>query len=347
MSDNKMAQIKGITVSETPMTKALDAVPRQGFSKTEFGDALFQKGLPAGHDGDFVRRVMQHLKQAGWIDFDGTTQSWHLTAFGQLRLPQKTLPLLPFDPGTTPQKAAFDRLPPRSLDSWLDGGTFVLSALACAALIVALVTLNASFAWELGREADQFRMAFVVGLMALDLMRPLLVAAGFAYAAQGRYVIACVGLIVALALSPVSVLSSTAILSASFLLGVELNDDDAAEAATLEALRLEHSRQLFEVERVQAAWQAECARGGCGRRAAQLEEEFTAIAAEAQGILDRIVLLTTDTQGSSELLARMVTTFQSLGLLGADRQMWLPLFLALSLELAALFGPALLLRRGR
>ena len=111
MSDNKMAQIKGITVSETLMIKALDAVPPQGFSKTEFGDALFHQGLPAGHDGDFVRRVMQHLKQAGWIDFDGTAQSWHLTAFGQLRLPQKTLPLLPLDPGAAPQKPTLRRLP--------------------------------------------------------------------------------------------------------------------------------------------------------------------------------------------------------------------------------------------
>jgi hypothetical protein len=93
------------------------------------------------------------------------------------------------------------------------------------------------------------------------------------------------------------------------------------------------------------AWQTECARGGCGRIANQLETEFTSIAAEAQSILDQIVGLTADSQGSSELLARMVTTFQSLGLLGADRQMLLPLFLALSLELAALFGPALLLQR--
>jgi len=147
------------------------------------------------------------------------------------------------------------------------------------------------------------------------------------------------GFMVVLALSPISVLSS------SFLLGVEMNSDDAVQATTLESPRAEHARRLAEVERVQAAWRAECARGGCGQIAADLEQEFTDVSAEAQAILDRIVALTADSQGSSELLVRIVTTFGSLGLLGAERQMLLPFFLVLSLELAALFGPALLLQR--
>lgn len=260
-------------------------------------------------------------------------------------MPQKTIPLLPMQ--TAPSLLSNFPLSQQSngVDLWMETGQFTLSLLACGGLIVALITLNASFSWELGREADQFRLAFVVGLMALDLIRPILIAKGFAYAAEGRKLIALTSFVVAFGLSPVSVISSTAILSSSFLMGMEMNDDDAVQAATLESLRGEHARQLAEVERVQMAWQTECARGGCGRIANQLEAEFTGIAAEAQSILDQIVALTTDSQGSSELLARMVTTFQSLGLLGADRQMLLPLFLALSLELAALFGPALLLQR--
>jgi len=48
-------------------------------------------------------------------------------------------------------------------------------------------------------------------------------------------------------------------------------------------------------------------------------------------------------QGNSALLARLVTTFEGLGLFGAGHQILLPLLLAISLEIAALFGPALLL----
>jgi hypothetical protein len=39
------------------------------------------------------------------------------------------------------------------------------------------------------------------------------------------------------------------------------------------------------------------------------------------------------------------TRFSYSSLFGNGRQIWLPLFLAISLELGALFGPALLLRR--
>jgi hypothetical protein len=76
-----------------------------------------------------------------------------------------------------------------------------------------------------------------------------------------------------------------------------------------------------------------------------LEAQFQLTVSDAQDVLDRIVSLTEVESGNSELLARMVTTFESLGLFGAGRQILLPLFLAISLELGALFGPALLLRR--
>ena len=59
----------------------------------------------------------------------------------------------------------------------------------------------------------------------------------------------------------------------------------------------------------------------------------------------RIVALTEAEQGNSELLARMVTTFESAGLTGAGRRILLPVFLVISPEPGALFGTALLLRR--
>ena len=150
---------------------------------------------------------------------------------------------------------------------------------------------------------------------------------------------------VGLILSPVSILSSTAILSSSVLLGAEMRADEATTATTLEALHDEHARRLSAAERARVAWITECERGGCGPIAAELEAAFNAREAEAQEVLTRILALTEATTGASELLARMVVTFEDLGLFSADRQIWLPLFLALSLELGALFGPALLLRR--
>ena len=340
MSASKMAQIKGITLSEAMMIQALETVPATSFTKTDFADALVDQGVAAGQDGDFVRRVMQHLKQAGWIDFDGTAQSWHLTSFGQLRLPQKTIPLIPAPPST------FATIHPANrLDRWAEHGRLSLSAVACLTLLIALVGLNASFAWELGREAAQFQILFTMGVMALDMMRPGFVMIGFYLNGRGRFALGSIALSMALFLSPVSVLSTTSILSASFLLGAEINQDADTRTQTLEALRVQHQNLLRRAAQDEAAWRQECTRGGCGRIAEELETAFQNTVAEAQEVLDRIVSLTEAVQGNSELLARMITTFESLGLFGAERQIILPLFLAISLELGALFGPALLLRR--
>lgn len=330
---NPGVSIKGVPMSDSQMTAVLRLMPGTGFSKAEFAQTLVKQGLTAGRDGDFVRRLMQYLKQSGLIDYDAVAQIWQFTDKGRIRA-GKTLPM----PAPSPSVNG-------SLDKTVAVASVLLRALACVGLITALITLNASFAWELGREAGHFRAAFVMGLMALDLMRPFLVAAGFAFAANGRVWVAAVAFMVGFALSPVSVLSSTAIISSSVLLGAEMNSDEATRATTLETLRGEHARKLGEAERVHAAWVAECARGGCGPIAAELEADFSDLATEAQAILDRIVALTETTSGTSVLLARMVETFEQLGLFGADRQIWLPLFLALSLELGALFGPAMLLSR--
>lgn len=327
--------IKGVTLTDLQVAAVLRQLSATGFSKTDCGQALVGQGLTAGRDGDFVRRFMQHLKQSGLIDYDAAAQVWQFTDLGRIRA-GRTLPM----PAPNQPSISF-------WGSVVGAISFFLRALACLGLIAALITLNASFAWELGREAGHFRAAFVVGLMALDLMRPFLVAAGFALATSGRIWIAATALAVAFALSPVSILSSTTIISSSVLLGAEMNSDEATRAATLETLRDEHARMLAEAERVQSAWTAECDRGGCGPIASNLEVEFTELASEAQAILDRIVALTERTSGTSELLARMVETFGQLGLFAADRQIWLPLFLALSLELGALFGPALLLGHRR
>lgn len=313
----------------------------KGFSKADLTDALVREGIIFQPDGDFTRRVMQHLKQVGLIAYDAAAGIWNLTDLGHMRLPGKTLPLL--QAGAVVQSSSMPVLSTPPTNRWANIGRHVLSILACFSLIAAQITLNASFAWELGGEAPQFRAAFVVALMALDLMRPFLVAAGFSYLGRGKAVLSIVAISVALVLSPVSILSSTSILSASFLLGAEMNSDADIRTETRVVLQLEHARLLDRAAGEEAAWQLECTRGGCGPVAEELETQFQATITEAKTILDRIIVLADVEQGNSALLARMVTTFEGLGLFGAGRQILLPLLLAISLEIAALFGPALLL----
>lgn len=340
MSQTLSTIIKGVSLNEALLIRTLEQLPAQAFSKSDFALSLANAGLTEASDSDLVRRVMQFLKRQGLIDFDDVSGSWSMTTLGQMRLPHKTLPLLAQPGSQSPTVAPIDRLARLA-----EHGRLVMAALACLTLLTALVGLNASFASELGREAAQFQILFTMGVMALDMMRPGFVMIGFHLNGRGRLALGSLALAVALVLSPVSVLSTTSILSASFLLGAEINTDADTRAQTREALRVQHQALLQRAAQDEAAWRQECTRGGCGRIAAELETAFQHTVAEAQGVLDRIVALTEADQGNSELLARMVTTFESLGLFGADRQILLPLFLAISLELGALFGPALLLRR--
>lgn len=255
-----------------------------------------------------------------------------------MRVSQQTVPLQ-----ATP--AAIPKLPrmpfPDLLDHLTAIGQGLLLKLACAALICALVVLNASFAWELGREAEQFRLAFAMGLAALDVMRPFFVLKAFQALAARNTSRAIIGFSVAFFLAPVSILSSTAILSSAFKLGAEMNADENIQLDTLSSIRRAYSRKLAEAERLQRAWETECNRGGCGPKVAQIEDDFLQANDEAQSLLGRIATMTDTTGDTSDLLARMTSTFEDLGLFSGPHQLLLPLFLALSLELGALFGPAL------
>lgn len=335
--------IKGVQLPEPLLVAALDALP-SGFSKSEFAQALSDAGLPEANDSDLVRRAMQYLKRQGLISFADDTGTWSLTSLGVMRLPTSTLPLSPLANSSPalPATAPSDRLGDAA-----ETVRLLVSVLACLALIGALVGLNASFAWELGREAQHFQILITLGLMALDLMRPGFVMMSFFLFDQGRRGAGVLALLIALMLSPVSVLSTTSILSAAVLLGAEMNEDAQVAEETRQTLRAEHARLLEQAASDEAAWLRECARGGCGPIAADLETELEATLDSAQGVLDRILALSDDTQGQSELLSRLVLTFEGLGLFGMGRQLLLPLFLALSLELGALFGPVILLRRRR
>lgn len=347
MTQNLSTTIKGVTIGETALVTAQSGLP-QAFSKSDFAQVLDQAGIPAAGDGDLVRRIMQYLKRQGMIAFDEDKGNWSVTVLGAMRAPGKTMPLVetsaPSVIGAEAMARSISRQPDQ-IDPRMEALRLWLSVLACLTLVATLVGLNASFAWELGQERPQFQILITAGLMALDLMRPGFVMIGLYLLSKARWGVGVAALSVAFLLSPVSVLSTTSILSAAFQLGTEFNQHAVVQEESRQALQAEHARLVTRANQAQAAWEDECARGGCGRLARQHEAEFRAIVTEAQTVLDQILDLNTEAQTQSELLARLVTTFEVLGVFGQDRLMWLPLFLAISLEIGALFGPALLLQR--
>lgn len=347
MTQNLSTTIKGVTIGETALVTALSGLP-QTFSKSDFAQGLDQAGIPATGDGDLVRRIMQYLKRQGMIAFDDATGTWSVTVLGAMRAPGKTLPLAGTSaPSVIVSDAAARSLnrQPDQIDPRMETLRLWLSVLACLTLVAALVGLNASFAWELGQERPQFQILITAGLMALDVTRPLFMMMGLYKLSKARWGAGVTALCVAFSLSPVSVLSTTSILAAAFQLGTEFNQHAVVQEESRQALQGEHARLVARADQAQAAWENECARGGCGPLARQLEADFRAIVGEAQTVLDQILELNEAAQNQSELLARLVSTFEELGIFGQERLMWLPLFLAISLEIGALFAPALLLQR--
>lgn len=332
-------QIKGVDVSGLQLLAALKSLPATGFSKAEFADAVTQAGLPEAQDGDLVRRVMQFLKRKGLIDFSDADASWNLTPLGQMQLPGQTLPLLPVDAAPEPAQNS-----PRFWAGLPELALSVLIYLACAAIIAALVAINANFAWELGEDTT-LRWAFVAGLMASDLLRPLLIARGlwdFSRWRLGREILA---FLVAFALAPVSILSSTTVISASLFLGEEQNQQAAAQNDTRQLLIRRQTRLQAEADQLWLDWEAECQRGGCGHLADKIEAEAKVVEQAAKDQLTRIINLTEAGNQRSAFIARAVKAFTELKLFGEGRNLLIPLLLALTLEIAALFGPALLLGR--
>lgn len=322
--------VKGQSIDENLMIAALKQVPAAGFSKTDFKSALVKQGVSTARDA--TRQIMQHLKLSGLIRYDANLKAWQLTPLGHMNCPGKTLPLIQTQ--SLPQMVPSDTV-----------GLYYLKRLACALMIIALITLNGLFAWALGSEDDVFRFAFLCALLALDLMRPLFVSQGLVYFASSRRWIGALTLCIGLILSPVSILSSTSVISSSMQLGAEISDTTEMRAETLSLLQQDYAHLRKAVDAAKQDWEQECARGYCGPIAEGLEERYRDLQGQAGQMKTDIQTLTSEASAKSPLLARLVTSFEDLGLFGSDNRIFLPLLLALCLEIAALFGPALLLGR--
>lgn len=348
--------VNGIDIPEATLASALAALGTSPFALRDLQTALETSGVETALSYDAAKRVLQRERKAGTLIHDQTTGMWSApapaTAPATAPVPPpssspgngQTIPLAPTNAGNvgnppTPQKSTATA--PLPLPDLL---AMVLTYLACISAVFALALINASFAWEVA-ETDAFRFAFVTGLMASDIMRPLLVARGLWEITRKRFTHGLVALLVAFSLSPVSVLSSTAVISAALHLGAEEIEQDSVVAQTQTALQGEYERAKLLADQAWAVWKAECDRGGCGPEAAKREATAKALEAEAKARLDAMLVMSGDTgsDGPSSFLSRTVKAYKGLGLFEEGTEAILPLLLALTLEIAAIFGPGLLL----
>ena len=349
-------QVAGINVPEALLVDALAKLKDQTFVLRDFQQALEAKGLDSAISYEAAKRQLQRLKRRGQAHFDPDKGLWRLAMGTDDKTKQLKTLSAPSAPRTSQNPQHSQNAATLSHSHLENSGTpkglwfRILGFPVCLAAIGALAAINATFVWNFTQN-EPLKWALLAGFMASDLLRPLLIAASFAHLRfvgvwRGVFRFS-LGLLVALALSPLSLFSSVSVLSTSFQAGEE--QLTLAEDTGQQRDRLDHqyAQQLAQVERLSDLHAQECSRGGCGSIANSIFEKLTNAMADADETLEKITALPAPSSQSSSLTARTVRSLEAAGM-GAEQQRFLiPLFMALTLELAALFGPALLLMPGR
>ena len=153
--------VSGIRVDETLLGQAQTAMV-QDFALKDFQHQLEALGVETAVSYEVAKRYLQVLRRDGQAWFDRDTSLWSFNAGIQNQLGQKSLLL-------HPQSKEFGQSNGSTLVSRLYQ---ILIILTCLTSIGSLVSINASFAWELA-EKPAFKTSLVAALVACDLLRPL------------------------------------------------------------------------------------------------------------------------------------------------------------------------------
>ena len=330
---NLSLTIKGVCVGDTWLRMILADIP-ETFTRDDLLSRMAAQPWPDLVLKEAIRPILQHLKRQGVISYCRNRKCWQKTLITE-EAPNSTLPI--------ELDSSFSSSRPNVPDNEVSGKHWlVLSAawFVSACLVGALMIINAGFAWNLAG-ASIFRLAFTIGFMGLDGLRPLLMALALGSACMSRPVRA-LALIIALGLAPASVISSTSVISSALILGTEAQTEQAGIQRQLASLHAQLERLESRVSQVWNDYRDECDRGGCGEVANGLKADALDMEAQIKAVRDQLGRLETNREGST-FASRTIETLQFFGLHGKDLKWLMPVFLALTLEIAALFGPALLL----
>lgn len=343
--------VNGINIPDPLLRDVLARFGAVGFALRDLQAELENRGISGEASYEAAKRLLQRERKAGTFLHDAATGEWKTadaiaippmpSSPVEQSEPTRTIPLeLIKEPGTATIATAESGI--STQDKLWTAAAFI----ACLAAVLALALINASFAWQVA-ETESFRVAFVLGLAASDLMRPLLIARGLWEVEQRRFLRAIAAFAVALCLAPVSIISSTAVVSSALHLGAEENTERQEQDVVRMTLRAEYNRLTELSEKAWGAWENECSRGGCGNIALELEATAKELEVEARKRFDALMDASESANEQSSFLSRTATAFQRVGLFGGVAIVGIPLLIALSLEIAALFGPGILLTRRR
>ncbi|SNZ20084.1 hypothetical protein [Cohaesibacter gelatinilyticus] len=330
---NLSLTIKGVSVGDTWLRMIL-ADLSDTFSRDDLLCQMTKQPWPDLMLNEAARPILQHLKRQGVISYSRDQKCWQKTSTQEPAPCQ--IPLLDTDSSVSlPNEELVERVADKS---WL---AMIAAWLVSACLVGALMIINAGFAWNL-TEDSTFRLAFTIGFMGLDGLRPMLMALALSRSIRASRPARILALFIALGLAPASVISSMSVISSALILGTETQIDQSVRQRQLVRLQAELERLESRASQTWAQHVRECDRGGCGVIAEKLKEEAQDLEVRIKEVRGQLSKLETS-RPASTFASRTVKTLQAFGLHGYDTEWLMPVFLALTLEIAALFGPALLL----
>lgn len=330
---NLTLTIKGVSVNDTWLRMILAGIS-DTFTRDDLLSRMKAQPLQGLALDEATRPILQHLKRQGVISYSRDQKSWRKTDSFQAST-SVTLPI-------EPNRAFLSSRNEHSGRNWLGRNLLVTGVawLVSACLIGALMIINAGFAWNF-TEDSVFRLAFTIGFIGLDGLRPLLMALALS-SLRLSWLIRMLAVVVAVGLSPASILSSTSVISSALILGTGTLSQQTDQNRQMSSLQAELNRLEIRVSQVWADYRDECDRGGCGEIADGLKVEALELESQIRTARDQIGILHAK-RPLSTFTSRTVETLQSFGFPQNDMKWLVPIFLALTLEIAALFGPALII----
>jgi hypothetical protein len=308
------------------------------FTRDDLLSRMISRPWPDLALDEAARPILQHLKRQGVISYYRDQKCWQKSS----ELGYEPRITLPIEPDTSPS-SLFPDIPADQV-SGQPQLSLIAAWLVSACLVGALMIINAGFAWNLTEDAV-FRLAFTIGFMGLDGLRPLLMFVALGSGELSRSV-RILALIIAIGLAPASVISSTSVISSALILGAEVQTEQTGQQRHINSLQAGLKRLESRASQIWSDYRDECDRGGCGEIADGLKTEALDLEAEIKSVRDQLGQLAIN-RPASTFTSRTVETLQVFGLYGQDLKWLMPIFLALTLEIAALFGPALVLARIR
>lgn len=216
--------------------------------------------------------------------------------------------------------------------------------LACAGVFVGSASLNANYAQTISQETGWVQWPVVGIFIAFDMAKPLFMNGAVARFQIGQVFVGLLMVCLAIPLAMLSFSASTTFVSASLMEGSQMNAQSDRQVAALATLQDQYDRHIAAAQIAQDARIVEESNGGCGPRCLRLVAEHERHMGAAEAMLNKIEARTDKAAEVSPRLARIVETHEWLNPTTLPAPLLLALFMALCIEVVAVFGPALLLR---